>query len=111
QHQVIVAEMRPADMPVEILSLEIKRKGVSQDAVERFGERADSFGWQIGRSSKGGRRSSARDELLDFSGHLVGFLFGLLGRTRGLGPGSAAGGRNAANGPPEILAPLRDSHK
>ena len=38
EQQMVVAEMRPADMPVEILGLEIEREGVGQQGVERAGD-------------------------------------------------------------------------
>ena len=37
EQQMVVAEVRPADVPVEILGLEIERKAVGQDAVQRLG--------------------------------------------------------------------------
>lgn len=38
EQQVIVAKMWPAYMPMEILGLEIERKTVCEDAVERGGD-------------------------------------------------------------------------
>jgi hypothetical protein len=35
---MIIAEMRPADVPVEILGLEVEREAVRQDGIERAGD-------------------------------------------------------------------------
>ena len=55
---MVVAEMRPTDVPVEILGLEIKRKGVGQDAVEGTGDVLGGIGAQISGSGKA-RRGAA----------------------------------------------------
>ncbi len=49
EQQMVVAEMRAADVPVEILGLHIERKGVGQQAVERRGNLLDGVVRQIGR--------------------------------------------------------------
>ena len=49
EQQVVVAEMRPADVPMEILGLHIERKRVSQQPVERLRDLLDGFVRQIGR--------------------------------------------------------------
>jgi len=49
EQQMIVAEMRPADVPVEVLGLEIEREAVRQDGVERTGNVLTGVGAQIGR--------------------------------------------------------------
>ncbi len=48
EQQMVVAEMRPADVPVEILGLEIERERIRQHAVERAGDVANGVGRQIG---------------------------------------------------------------
>src|SRR6185437_13193888 len=48
QQQVIVAEMRSADMPVEILGLQVKGKDVGQECVERAGNVAAGIVAQAG---------------------------------------------------------------
>ena len=58
EQQVVVAEMRAADVPVEILGLEVERKGVGQDAVDGTGNVLGGIGAQIGRSRKA-RRGAA----------------------------------------------------
>ena len=35
EQQMVVAEMRPADVPVEVLGLEIEREGVGEEPVQR----------------------------------------------------------------------------
>jgi hypothetical protein len=44
---MIVAEMRPADMPVKILGLEIKRKGIGQQCVQRTGNILGGIGAEV----------------------------------------------------------------
>ena len=41
QHQMVVAEMRPRDVPMKIFGFQIKRKHVRKQHVERAGEVAD----------------------------------------------------------------------
>jgi hypothetical protein len=49
EQQVVIAEMRAAHVPVEILRLDVQREHVRQDAVHRRGDvfRRDQF--QVGR--------------------------------------------------------------
>ena len=49
EHQMIVAEMPAADMPVEILGLQIEREGVGQQRVERGRNLVERGLRQIGR--------------------------------------------------------------
>ena len=49
EHQVVVAEMRPADMPMEILGLEIEREHIGEQRVERAGDIAAGIVAEIGR--------------------------------------------------------------
>jgi hypothetical protein len=67
QQQVIVTEMRPADVPVEILGLEIKRVARGQEPVECFRHRLDGRGIEIGRRIERGGRLMGRFQL----GHLA----------------------------------------
>jgi hypothetical protein len=46
---MIIAEMRPADVPVEVLGLEIERKAVRQDRVHGLGNLAHRLVGQVGR--------------------------------------------------------------
>ena len=48
EQQVVVAEMRPADVPVEILGLQIEREAVGQKPVESLGNGLDGGIVQIG---------------------------------------------------------------
>jgi hypothetical protein len=63
QHQMIVVEMPAADMPVEVLGLQVKRKGVRQQRVEGCRNLLDGGRRQVGRRIK-------------FGGYLVGFVVG-----------------------------------
>ena len=67
EHQVVVAEMRAADVPMEILGLEIERESVGQEPVERLGDGLDRFVVEIGRGIERGGGLGARLEL----GHFV----------------------------------------
>src|SRR5262249_47639434 len=49
EQQMIVAEMRAADMPMEILGLEIECKRVSKQRIERARDVAARIGAEIGR--------------------------------------------------------------
>ena len=44
EQQVVVAEMRPAHVPVEVLGLEVDGEGVGEQRVERAGQIADGIG-------------------------------------------------------------------
>ena len=59
EQQVVVAEVRPADVPVEILGLEIEREGVGQQPVERLGDVADGRVGQVGGGIERGVPASA----------------------------------------------------
>src|SRR6516165_7463437 len=48
EQQMIVAEMRTADMPMEILGLEIKRKRIRKQGVERTRDIAARIRAEIG---------------------------------------------------------------
>src|SRR3954452_14881634 len=54
EHQMIIAEMRAADMPMRILGLQIESKRVGHDGIESGGNGVD-----IGRG-KVGRRAQSR---------------------------------------------------
>ena len=49
EQQMVVAEMRPADMPVEILGLEIEREHVGEQRIEGAGDVAAGVVAEIGR--------------------------------------------------------------
>jgi hypothetical protein len=51
EQQVIVAEMRTAHVPMEILGLEVERKRIGQDLIELGRVRADGVVGKIGRRS------------------------------------------------------------
>ena len=65
EQKVVIAEMRPAHVPVKILGLEVEREGVCQQAVERGGDGLHGSGVEIGRGIE--LRGLARLEL----GHFV----------------------------------------
>ena len=48
EHQMIVAEMRSADVPVEVLGLQIKREHIGEQRVERAGDIAAGIVAEIG---------------------------------------------------------------
>ena len=93
EQQVVVAEMRPADVPVEILGLEIEREGIGQDAVQRLGNLGDRLVVEVGRGVEFGRGVAAL-ELGDFAHGFASCSFGFDGRLDGVlqtqcaGPGS-----------------------
>ena len=62
EQEVIVAEMRPADVPVEVLRLDIECERISQQRIERRGNLADCIVRKIGRGIEP-RRSCVRFEL------------------------------------------------
>src|SRR3981189_3207941 len=66
EQQVVIAEMRTADVPMEILGLEVEREGVRQQPVERLGELADGGGGQAGRGVEGVLALRARFKRSDF---------------------------------------------
>src|SRR6185437_4593348 len=49
---MIVAEMRPTHMPVEVLRFEIQRKDIRQQSVQRSGDVFHGFLVEIGRRSQ-----------------------------------------------------------
>ena len=75
EQQVVVAEFGAADVPMEILGLEIEREGVRQQPIERGRDRRDGFGRQIGGSVERGR-DLARFELSDLR-HVRYLVLGL----------------------------------
>jgi hypothetical protein len=68
EQQVVVAEVRAADVPMEVLGLHIERERVGHECVERGRNLADRFGRQIGRGVEPGR-SGVRVELSYLGGH------------------------------------------
>lgn len=55
EQQMIVAEMPAADVPVEILGLQIQRESIGQKHVERLRNLVDRLGRQIGGGVEVGR--------------------------------------------------------
>ena len=49
EHQMIVAEMRATDMPMEILRLEIKREDVGKQRIKRAADVAAGIVAKVGR--------------------------------------------------------------
>ena len=60
QQAVVVAKVRPADMPMEVLGLEIERVGVRQHCVHGLRDIGHRFGGQIGRCVEGAAAPLAR---------------------------------------------------
>jgi hypothetical protein len=54
QHQMVVAEVRTGDVPVEILGLDIEREKVGQQRRERAREVPDRIGIQVRRRGERG---------------------------------------------------------
>src|SRR4029078_11922611 len=49
EHQMIVAEMRATDMPMEILRLEIKREDIGKQRIKRAADVASGIVAKVGR--------------------------------------------------------------
>jgi len=69
EQQMIIAEVRPADVPVKILGLEVERKRVGRDLVQLGGKLAHRIVGQIGRRIQGRGRLAACIEGSDFVVH------------------------------------------
>ena len=54
EQQVVVAEMRPADVPVEVLGLEVEREGIGEQAVESSRNLLHGAFGKIGGGVEGG---------------------------------------------------------
>jgi len=54
EEQVEVAEVGPAQVPVEVLGLEVEREHVRQDRVHHPGDIARRSGGQVSRRGEGG---------------------------------------------------------
>jgi hypothetical protein len=52
EQQMVIAEMPAADVPVEILGLQVEREGIRQQHVRRAGYLVDSGLRQIGRPTQ-----------------------------------------------------------
>src|SRR5262245_45692084 len=48
EQQMVVAEVRPGNMPMKILGLQVQREHVGQQPVERAGDVADGVGFEVG---------------------------------------------------------------
>src|SRR5580704_18751456 len=68
EQQMIIAEMRAADMPMEILGLQVQRESIGQNLVELGRKLAHGVVGQIGRRIEG-RADLARVEGSDFVVH------------------------------------------
>jgi hypothetical protein len=53
EHQVVVAEVRAAQVPVEVLRLQVQREDVGEDAVHRAGDVTRGLRRQVGRRGEG----------------------------------------------------------
>src|SRR4051794_23663687 len=65
---MVAAKMRAADVPVEILGLDVKRKGVGEKRVQRLRHFLDRLGREIGRRIER-RRCGHAFKLADFLTH------------------------------------------
>src|SRR5262249_17258042 len=70
EQKVVVAEMRSAPVPMEVLGLEIKREGIGQKRVERRRYLANGVGGKVGWSIEPGG-GGARFKISDFAAHGV----------------------------------------
>ena len=52
QEQMVIAEMRSADVPVEVFRLQIKRKNIREDRVHRASDVFHGLGAEVARSYK-----------------------------------------------------------
>src|SRR2546430_14069917 len=68
EQEVVVAEMRAADVPVEVLGLHIERKRVRDQRIQRGRYFADAVGWKVSRGIEPSR-SSAGFKLSHLGGH------------------------------------------
>src|SRR6516165_1931444 len=68
EQEVVVAKMRAADMPMEVLGLHVERKRVRDQRIERGRYFAHAFGWKVSRGIEPSR-SSAGFKLSHFGGH------------------------------------------
>src|SRR5581483_5245930 len=100
EEQVVVAKMRAAHVPMEILGFEVERKGVGENAVQRLGNFPDRRVGQIRRCIQP-RCGPARLEFSNFIGH---------GFSSGGGLGEALNNAERPSSFPEP-APIADSHK
>jgi hypothetical protein len=64
EQQVIVAEVRAAHVPVEVLGLEVEREHVGEDAVQCAGDILDGGGGQVGGGGQGRLAADRRFVLL-----------------------------------------------
>src|SRR5437588_566705 len=68
EQKVVVAEMRAAHVPMEVLGLEIEREGIGQERVERRRYLANGLGRKVGWSIEP-CRGGARFKVSDFAAH------------------------------------------
>ena len=64
EHAMVVAEVRPRHVPVEVLGLGIEHEGVGHELVDRIGDRLPAVVAEVARGGEGGRIRVAR-----FGGH------------------------------------------
>ena len=79
EQEMVVAEMRAADVPVEVLGLQIEGEGIGEQSVQGLGDGGDGLGGEVGRSVERRR----------------GFLAGLEGADFVHGGGSPCGQRRS----------------
>src|SRR5499426_4563693 len=68
EQEVVVAEMRAADVPMEVLGLHVERKRVRDQGIQRGRYFAHALGWQVTRGIEPSR-SSAGFKLSHLGGH------------------------------------------
>src|SRR6185437_7327616 len=54
EEQVVIAKVRTAHVPVEVLGLEVEREDIGEDGIERAGDFADAFVIKVGRGIERG---------------------------------------------------------
>ena len=52
QHQMVIAEMRARDVPVEVLSFDVQREHIGEQYVERARNILDRVSFQVSRRGK-----------------------------------------------------------
>ena len=68
---MVIAEVRSADVPMEVLGLDVKREGIGKDLIERGRKLFDGMLGEVGRRIEGRGHLAARIEGSDFVVHGV----------------------------------------
>jgi len=63
QHQVVVAEVRAGQVPVEVLGLQVQREHVCQQRSQRAGDVGSGLGTQVGRGTQRGTMASLKGQI------------------------------------------------